>query len=133
MSVAATSDRRVKKSHVFERQAEDHYAEPLSIADAAASVNMTESRFSRYFNRETESTFSSFVNRVRIHKACEMLMHTDHQISSICYAVGFNNVANFNRRFRDFKGMTPKEFRSRGAARLGTEAPTTRQPEALRH
>jgi len=95
------------------------YAEPLSVGDAAARFNMTESSFSRYFSRETGSTFGNFVNRVRVRKACELLMHTDQQISSICYAVGFNNVANFNRRFRESKGMTPTEFRTQCAARLG--------------
>ena len=31
----------------------------------------------------------------------------------------FNNVANFNRRFLEIKGMTPKEFRRQGEARFG--------------
>jgi AraC-like DNA-binding protein len=110
-----------------------HYAEPLSIAAAAARVNMTESRFSRYFNRETGDTFGSFVNRVRVRKACELLMHTDQQISSICYAVGFNNIANFNRRFRECKGMTPTEFRGRRAAGSGTRMLAVNHGEALRH
>ncbi|MEL6947518.1 MAG: helix-turn-helix domain-containing protein, partial [Pseudomonadota bacterium] len=30
---------------------------------------------------------------------------------SICFAVGFQNLANFNRHFLKLKGMTPKEFR----------------------
>jgi len=98
------------------------YAEPLSVTGAAARVNMTESSFSRYFSRQTGTTFGSFVNRVRVRKACELLMHSDQHISSICYAVGFNNVANFNRRFRECKGMTPTEFRAQCAARLGTQA-----------
>jgi AraC-like DNA-binding protein len=103
----------------------ERYAEPLSVADAAAWVNMTESRFSRYFNKATDSTFSSFVNRVRIQKACELLMHSESQISSICYAVGFNNIANFNRRFREIKGMAPKQFRAQRAERLGRPAATS--------
>jgi AraC-like DNA-binding protein len=111
----------------------EHNAEPLSIAGAAARVNMTESRFSRYFNKATDSSFSGFVNRVRIHKACELLMHTDSQVSSICYDVGFNNIANFNRRFRDVKGMTPKEFRAQAAARLGRASAPIDQAEALQH
>jgi len=102
----------------------EQYAEPLFIASAAARVNMTEGSFSRYFSRETGSTFGGFVNRVRVRKACELLMHTDQQISSICYAVGFNNVANFNRRFRECKGVTPTEFRAHCAGRLGMQTPS---------
>lgn len=111
----------------------EHYAEPLSTASVAARVNMTESRFSRHFNKATDSSFSSFVNRVRIHKACELLMHTDGQVSSICYEVGFNNIANFNRRFREMKGMTPREFRAQRAPRLGGASAASGQVEARAH
>jgi AraC-like DNA-binding protein len=102
----------------------ERYADPLSIADAAAHVRMSEARFSRYFSKTTESTFGSFVNRIRIQKACELLMHTEQHVSSICYAVGFNNIANFNRRFREVKHMTPSEFRSttKGRLRRATKA-----------
>jgi AraC-like DNA-binding protein len=98
----------------------ENFAEPMAIADVAARFNMSDSRFSRYFSRATDSTFTGFVNLVRVHKACELLMHSEEQISSICYAVGFSNVANFNRRFREVKGMTPREFRRQGTERLGS-------------
>jgi transcriptional regulator GlxA family with amidase domain len=102
----------------------ENCAEPMGVAEAAHHVHMSESKFSRYFSKATDSTFTAFVNRVRVHKACELLMHSDRQISTICYAVGFSNVANFNRRFREFKGMTPREFRRQGAERLaGTPHP----------
>jgi AraC-like DNA-binding protein len=103
----------------------ENYAEELSIVDVAARFHMSESGFSRWFSRATESTFTAFVNRVRVHQACELLMHSDQQVSSICYAVGFNNLANFNRRFRDVKGITPTEYRRLSLLRLkGGSLPT---------
>ena len=82
-----------------------------SMADIAAELGMSESRFSRFFKRSTGNSFTDFVNRVRINSACHLLMQTDHYVTDICYQVGFNNVANFNRRFLEIKGMTPTEFR----------------------
>ncbi len=111
----------------------ERYADPLSIADAAAHVKMSEARFSRYFNKAAESTFGNFVNRIRIQKACELLMHTDQHVSSICYAVGFNNIANFNRRFREVKQMTPSEFRATATGRLGGAARPNSYGAAPRH
>ena len=110
----------------------ENYAEAMSVAEIAARVNMSESRFSRYFSKATHSTFTGFVNRVRVHKACELLMHSESQISSICYAVGFNNVANFNRRFLDVKGVTPSEFRRQSTQRLGSRVPGTAADAAAR-
>ena len=97
----------------------DNLAEPISMAEVAAELAMSESRFSRYFRRSTGNSFTDFVNRVRINNACHLLMQTDHYVTDICYQVGFNNVANFNRRFLEVKGMTPSEFRRQAESRFG--------------
>jgi len=94
-------------------------AEPLLASAAAAELGMSESRFSRFFRRATGNTFTDFVNLVRVNRACQLLMETDRQVTRICYEVGFNNVANFNRRFREIKGMTPSEFRHQAEHRFG--------------
>jgi AraC-like DNA-binding protein len=83
----------------------------LTASQAAAELGMSESRFSRFFRRATGNTFTDFVNRVRVNRACHLLMETDRLVTHVCYEVGFNNVANFNRRFLEIKGMTPSEFR----------------------
>lgn len=97
----------------------EHLSQPVSAGDIAAELGMSESRFSRFFRRATGNTFTDFVNRVRINRACQLLMETDKLITHICYEVGFNNVANFNRRFLEIKGMTPSEFRKQAESRFG--------------
>ena len=96
--------------------------ESFSMGELAQRVGMSESQFSRYFRRATGNTFTDFVNRLRIARACQLLMETDRYISNVCYDCGFNNVANFNRRFLEIKGMTPKEFRRQGEGRFGGRA-----------
>ena len=100
----------------------EHYCENFSMAELCQRVGMTESSFSRYFRRATGNSFTDFVNRLRINKACQLLMETDRYVTNVCYDVGFNNVANFNRRFLQIKGMTPKEFRRQAEARFGARA-----------
>jgi AraC-like DNA-binding protein len=90
-----------------------------SAAEVAAELAMSESRFSRFFRRATGNTYTDFVNRVRINRACQLLMTSDRYVTNICYDVGFNNVANFNRRFLELKGMTPSEFRKQADSRFG--------------
>ena len=54
-----------------------------------------------------------YVNRLRVNLACQLLMSdTTLSITEICYAVGYNNVSNFNRQFLSQKGMPPSRFRS---------------------
>jgi AraC-like DNA-binding protein len=93
-----------------------------TAAEVAAELAMSESRFSRFFRRATGNTYTDFVNRVRINRACQLLMSSDRYVTNICYDVGFNNVANFNRRFLEIKGMTPSEFRKQAESRFGGAA-----------
>jgi AraC-like DNA-binding protein len=97
-------------------------AQPLSAGDLAATLDMSESQFSRFFRRSTGNTFTDFVKRIRVNRACQLLMETDRPVTHICYEVGFNNVANFNRRFLEVKGMTPSEFRRQSDRRFGHSA-----------
>ncbi|MBQ1765269.1 MAG: AraC family transcriptional regulator [Aquincola sp.] len=91
-------------------------------AELAAELGMTESSFSRFFRRATGNNFTDFVNRVRINRACQLLMESDRRVGDIAYEVGFNNLANFNRRFLEAKGMTPRDFRRRANDRFSGAA-----------
>lgn len=93
-------------------------SQPTSAAQLAGELGMSESRFSRFFRRATGNTYTDFVNRLRVNRACQLLMDTDRQVTRICYEVGFHNVANFNRRFLEIKGMTPSEFRRQAQRRF---------------
>ncbi|HSI57674.1 MAG TPA: AraC family transcriptional regulator [Ideonella sp.] len=106
----------------------DNVAQPLSAAELAAELGMSESRFSRFFRRATGNTFTDFVNRVRVNRACQLLMDSDRFVTHICYDVGFNNVANFNRRFLEIKGMTPTEFRRQADNRFAGATLTPKAP-----
>ena len=101
-----------------------HYAENLSVGLAADLAGMSEASFSRNFQLVTGNRFTEFVNRVRVGQACVMLFETDEQISSICYDVGFQNLANFNRHFQKMKNMTPSEYRNMARNSLMSAAET---------
>ena len=74
---------------------------------------MNRSAFCSYFKRCKKMTFSQFVTQYRLNTACELLKHSQKQVSEICFAVGFNDVPHFNRVFKELQGMTPKEYRKR--------------------
>lgn len=97
-------------------------AQPMVAGELAAELGMSESRFSRFFRGATGNTFTDFVNRVRINRACQLLMKNDQLVGAIGYEVGFNNLANFNRRFLAIKGMTPSEFRRQAQQRFSGQA-----------
>ena len=89
----------------------ENFADEISVEMAAKMAGMSAATFSRNFQAVTGNRFVQFVNRVRIGEACGMLYVTDQPVTSICYQVGFQNLANFNRHFLKMKGMTPSAYR----------------------
>ena len=67
-----------------------HYVHPISLDEIAAETGMNRSAFCSYFKRCKGMTFSRFVTQYRLNTACELLKHSQKQVSEICYMVGFN-------------------------------------------
>ena len=97
----------------------ENYRDPISADVLAEQMGMSLSKFSRFFRKTTGNSVTDFVSRIRINKACQLLMNTDQYVTNVCYDVGFQNVANFNRRFLLVKGVTPKQFRRQADCRFG--------------
>ncbi len=90
-----------------------NFEDGVELSAAAAAAGMQANAFSRYFKKVTGKTFSSFVNEVRVGHACRLLLAGDEPVAEICHRSGFGNLSNFNRRFREIKGCSPREFRAR--------------------
>lgn len=116
------SDTQLDQINVVLSRISENLSEPIAAADMAHELKMSESAFSRFFRRATGNTFTDFVNHVRVSRACQLLMESDLLIAHIGYQVGFNNIANFNRRFLGIKGMTPSDYRRQAASRFGPNA-----------
>lgn len=102
--------------------------EHITQAEMAEISGFTPSAFSRAFNRHTGMTFVRYVNRLRIDRACELLMNSDRSVADICYDVGFNNLSNFNRQFLAVKGRPPSSFRRDHLVNVGTRFADEAQP-----
>lgn len=106
-----TDDEGKRMRAVFEH-AMDHFDEPISLEEVAEKANMSKNAFCRYFKKRTNKTFFQFLIEIRIENACKLLYkNKELPISSISYLCGFQNIANFNRKFKEIKGMTPSIYR----------------------
>ena len=92
------------------RYIHDHFHEELRMSALAARNGMSPSSFSRFFKHATGDTFVAFLRRIRIGHACQLLLEGRQSIADICFQVGYNNLSNFNRHFRELKGMTPRQY-----------------------
>lgn len=90
----------------------DNFHDQISLKSLAADIGMSETSFSHFFKKRTKRNFVNYLNEVRIGQATKLLIETTHNISEISYMCGFNNLSNFNRKFKEYKMQTPKEFRT---------------------
>ncbi len=91
-----------------------HFRENISLEDMAGLVNMAPTSFSRFFKNKTSKSFTYFLNEVRIKNACRQLIQEEAKtILSICFDSGFSTLSNFNRQFKLYTGMSPKDYRKR--------------------
>ena len=98
----------------------DNLTEPFSESDLAEIAGLSRSAFSRNFSKHTGLSFVKYVNRLRINLACSMLVANESaKVADVCFACGFNNLSNFNRKFLEIKGMSPSNFRSAMLSQIG--------------
>lgn len=83
----------------------------LSQADVARHIGLSTSAFSKFFQRATNQSYQQFLKEVRLGHASQLLLETDWSVAEISETAGFGNLSNFNRRFRQQYGVSPREFR----------------------
>jgi transcriptional regulator GlxA family with amidase domain len=90
----------------------------VSIADAAQAVAMSERNFLRRFKQEMGVTPTEFVLRVRLEKACHMLVDTDLPADKIARRTGLGSGDRLAKLFRQHLSMSPTEYRAMERKRL---------------
>jgi AraC-like DNA-binding protein len=98
---------------VLEFIAANYNQKSLKCASIAATEKMTPAAFSRFFERHINCNCNEYINRLRIYRACQLLIETDTQVTAIGYDVGYSTLSTFNRNFVRFMFMSPSEFRDR--------------------
>ncbi len=91
---------------------ENHLEEPISIEVLADVAGFSKYHFSRVFQGILGETLSHYVNRIRIETAVFLLAHRgDKNMTDIAYELGFTDSAIFSRAFKNYYGVSPREFR----------------------
>lgn len=88
----------------------ENYHEKTDVNEVAAKIGLSTAAFCRYFKRQTNMTFTEFVNQYRINQAKTLLLQ-DINVSEACYRVGFHSLSYFNKLFKKMTGQGPLKFK----------------------
>ena len=91
---------------------QNHYAEPIRLADIAASGAMCRSKCCSMFRDVLQQSPLEFTQNFRIQKSIALLRDTDLSVSEIAEACGFNNSSYYVECFHRIVGQSPKKYRT---------------------
>lgn len=94
------------------RYVEQHFREPLTLAEVAAEARLSPNYLSERFRQVTGTPFQAFLQSRRLRFARSLLASTQLGVTEICHAAGFNSPSHFGRAYRRRYGETPSATRA---------------------
>jgi AraC family transcriptional regulator len=110
-----------KRLHRVIDHIHDNPAGDLSLDALADVAALSRFHFHRLYRMVIGETAAQSVRRIRLNKAAVALVQSKAALGQIAKAVGYANLASFNRAFADAYGITPLAFRKRGELRPFTK------------
>lgn len=87
-----------------------HYSDPIYAREVARAAAVSESCLKLLFRNALGMSWVKFLQGYRIHRAAALLNESGYNVTEAALAVGFDSLPHFNKTFRAFMGMAPKEF-----------------------
>lgn len=96
---------RIKK--IVERE----YMRDISLDYIAKQVHLAPAYVSFIFKQETGQSLIKYITDIKMAKARKFLEDNDMKIIQVGKACGYENQSYFNRLFKNYHGVTPKQYR----------------------
>lgn len=91
---------------------DDHYYEDINLDMLSKIVYINPYYLSKLFKEKTGENYISYLTRVRIENAKKLLRNPEYKIYSISEMVGYDSARHLSKVFKEFTGLTPKEYRN---------------------
>lgn len=82
----------------------------LNVEMLADGVGMSRVHMHRKLKELTNQSARDFIRTIRLQQAAELLSNQKLTVSEVAYALGFTNLSHFSSTFREFHGISPKEY-----------------------
>jgi len=90
-----------------------HITDDVSLGILAQEFHVTKYYISRLFNQKLHTTYSYYINHLRLEYAVNLLKNTDMTISNVAYKSGFKCERSFFRVFKKSMKITPLQYRKK--------------------
>jgi AraC-like DNA-binding protein len=90
---------------------DDNIDQRISVELLAGLANLSVCYFVRAFKQSAGVTPHDYLIRQRVERTTQLLAGTDMPLSEIALVAGFADQSHFSRRFRQYVGMSPRDYR----------------------
>jgi YesN/AraC family two-component response regulator len=97
-----------------ERFIAENFIRKISLREIAEASGLSAPYFSTIFKEEMGENLSGYLNRLRVEKACHMLVETELTLSEIAGSCGFEDQSWFSKIFKSYTGISPGKYRGQG-------------------
>ena len=97
----------------FEALLDQHFLKHWTVSDYATALSITPTHLSRLARAATGHAASHLILDRVIREARRNLVYTNLPVSTIAYALGFDDPAYFSRLFSGATGLSPRGFRDK--------------------
>lgn len=112
MSDQRCKDEYIRRIHKVQDYIEFNLGKSLSIEELSNVAGFSKYHFSRIFQGVLHEPLAHYVNRLRMESSLFLLAHRkDKNITDIAYELGFTDSAVFSRAFKNYYGVSPREYR----------------------
>ena len=97
----------------------------LSVDILCREIGLSRTHLNRKMRDLIGESPASYIRQLRLHKSTLLLKGRSLSVSEIAFKVGFSSPSYFSQAFRDYYGLTPKEFihtEVKSASEKGAEA-----------
>jgi AraC-like DNA-binding protein len=84
-----------------------HFSQPITVAEMAASVNMSASSFHQRFKAVTSMSPLQYQKVLRLHEARRLMLFHMADTIEACHRVGYLSPSQFSREYARFFGSAP--------------------------
>lgn len=96
----------------------ENYKEPVTLTALSEHLGVSRYSVSRIFSEKLHTSFSNYINTLRIDNAKLLLQGSSHDILTIGLMCGYDNPRTFNREFKALCGCQPREYRKKRTEEL---------------
>lgn len=89
-----------------------HYKD-VTLETLSQQVHMNPDYLSKFFKKHSGERFSDYLTTVRMEAAARLLEDIQYKTYEISDMVGYSNSFNFTRAFKNYYGMTPRDYRNK--------------------